>query len=178
MTVVTKAGTQHTWRQLWAWSFSFHWISGPEPRERSFSLKIDLQVSLHLLQDDHSAPNLRFSPPNERRWSRGKDSSPLRLFGDVNPITRDSAICPAMPFRYLHLCGSGWNSWMWHLAHRNSAPPCLFFPLLKRKQNHQWSKAPAALKEFQQLQGTSATLGILRNDIALLCTRMALPVIK
>ena len=56
--------------------------------------------------------------------------------------------------------------------------PASFFPLLKRKQNQQWSKAPAALKEFQQLQGNPATLGILRNDISLLCTWMALPVIK
>lgn len=146
MTEVTKAHTQHTWRQLWAWSFSFHWISGPEPREESLSLKIELQVSLHLLQDDHSAPNLRFSPPNGRRWSCGKDSSPPRLFGDVNPITRDSAICPAMPFRYLHLCGSGWNSWMWHLADRNSATPCLFFSSPEKEAESAVEQSPSCLK--------------------------------
>lgn len=98
--------------------------------------------------------------------SRRKVSDPQRLLSDVNPITRNSAVCPAMPLRYLHLCGSGWNSLMWHLGVllTDILPlSASFFLLLKRKQNQQWGKAPVALKELQQLQGNPATLGILRN---------------
>lgn len=40
--------------------------------------------------------------------SHGRDSNPLRLLDDVNPITRDSAIFLAMPLRYLHLGGYEW----------------------------------------------------------------------
>lgn len=125
------------------WCFSSPSVSGSGPRRKSLPEERPL-VSLHLFLHNYPASN---QTGGDR--SHGRDSNPLRLLDDVNPITRDSAIFLAMPLRYLHLGGYGWNSLMWHLAGRNFAPPCLFYPLLEKKKKRTNSGAkyvPVTLK--------------------------------
>lgn len=121
-------------------------------------------MSLHLLQDDHSAPNLRFSPPNGRRWSCGKDSSPPRLFGDVNPIAETALSAQANALQVsAPVCLGGileCDTWLIEIL----PLPASFFSSPEKEAESAVEQKPQLHKSFNNFKG-NLQLWVFRETI-------------